>query len=132
MARKIAPVPKLTPRQKKVYAHLCRKLRFPLIYNHARGCYLAINDALEELHGSQASHPGLSVGVDTLLGKRATRILHDMDITSMQHLVDVEWKELLEEMQEHKMYDVLVGIEVNRIREKYLLVAGMKPPPASS
>jgi hypothetical protein len=119
MARRIAPVPKLTPRQKRVYAHLCRKIRFPLVYGHARGCYMAVNDALEELHGSESSHPGLSIAIDDLVSKRACSLLHDLDIQSVRHLVECEWEDLLEDMEQHKLYDVMVGVEVHRVRSRY-------------
>lgn len=118
--RNISSVPKLTPRQKKVYAHLCRKIRFPLIYGHAQGCYDAINDAMEELHGSQNAHPSFAVEIDQELSKRAVKILTSLDVSSVQHLIDYEWHELLEELQSHPLFDVLVGLEVQKVRARYL------------
>lgn len=119
-ARKIAKVQPLTPRQKKVYAHLCRKIRFPLVYGHSQGCYDAVNDALEELHGSQNAHPRFAVEIDEEMTGRAVKILHSLGVSSIQHLIDYEWTELLEEMEEHPLYDLLVGLEVRKIRAKYL------------
>jgi len=135
MARRIAPVPKLTPRQKRVYAHLCRKIRFPLVYGHARGCYMAINDALEELHGSESAHPALSIEISEVLSKRSCLVLESLDIQSIQHLIDCDWEELLEDMKQHKKYDVMVGMEVSRVREKHENAnysPKKKSPPASS
>lgn len=123
-ARKIAKVQPLTPRQKKVYAHLCRRIRFPLVYGHLQGCYDAVNDALEELHGSKNAHPRFAVEIEQEMTGRAVKILHSLGVHSIQHLIDYEWTDLLEEMQEHQLYDLLVGLEVRKIRAKYLA-----PPP---
>lgn len=135
MARRIATVPKLTPRQKRVYAHLCRKIRFPLVYGHARGCYMAINEALEELHGSSSAHPALAVEISQVLSERSCQVLEALDIQSVQHLIDCDWDELLTDMESHKKYDVMVGMEVLRVREKYEnanYAPKKKSPPASS
>lgn len=120
MPKRIARVPKLTPRQKEVYAHLCRKLRFPLVYGHARGCYLAINDALQELHGADGSPPVLSEAVTPHLSKRSAKILDWLGVHSLQHLVEYTWSDLTTDLAEHHLYDPFVLIEIHAVRKKYL------------
>lgn len=119
MPRRVARVPKLTPRQKEVYAHLCRKLRFPLVCGHARGCYLAINDALEELHGSASAPPVLSESIDYHLSDRSVKVLRSLSVQSLQHLVEYDRLDLESDLAEHHLYDIFVLLEVMRIREKF-------------
>lgn len=117
--RAIAKLPPLTPRQKEVYAHLCRKLRGPLIYGHARGLYLACYDALLELHGDEDAHPILSESLDGKTTPRAQRLLHALGVYSIQHLVDYDTLEFIRDAQMHFYYDELVGVEIARLKGKY-------------
>lgn len=120
MPKRIARVPKLTPRQKEVYAHLCRKLRFPLVYGHARGCYLAINDALQELHGADGSPPVLAESVTPHVSKRAAKILEWLGIRSLQHLVEYQPDDLVADLEQHTLTDVFVIMEISAVRKKFL------------
>jgi hypothetical protein len=102
-----------------VYAHLCRKLRFPLICGHARGCYLAINDALEQLHGSDEISPALASSIELYVSERTVKVLRSLSIESLQHLVEYDRLDLESDMAEHHLYDLLVLMEVAKVRDKY-------------
>ncbi len=121
--RAIAPVPRLDARQKEVYAHLCRKLRFPLIYGHARGCYLACYDALMELHGGEHAHPLLAEPIQGKVSVKAAKLLHSLGVYSVQHLIDYDVIDFVADVQMSHGYTELVGVEIARLKGKYQKVA---------
>ena len=102
-----------------MYAHLCRKLRFPLIYGHARACYLACYDAILELHGHPDSHPLLSEPVQGKVSVRACKLLHSLGVYSIQHLVDYDTLEFISDAQTCHGYDELVGVEIAKLKGRY-------------
>lgn len=125
--RAIAKAQPLTPRQKEVYAHLCRRLRFPLLYGHTKGLVNACLDAVYELHGTRDAHPILSHSIDGLVSARARKLLRSLGVYSIQHLVDYETLEFIQDVQTHALYDDLVGIEVAKLKGKYKkIIASLK------
>ena len=117
--RTIARVPRLTPREKEVYSLLCRKIRFPLIYGHARAMYVACQNAVSELHGHIDDHPALADSIAGKVSPRAARLLHQLGIFSIQHLVDYDTLEFISDCQTHYLYDELIGTEIAKLKGRY-------------
>lgn len=90
-----------------------------MLYGHTKGMVAACLDAINELHGTKDSHPILSTPIDGMVSAKARKLLRSLGIYSVQHLVDYETLEFIQDVQTHALYDDLIGVEVAKLKGKY-------------